>query len=111
MKGMENWNKMKIVYIVQEGSVSSNQNVIGVFYDVKNALQCAFNQINECTSKNLSFKIVEFPINKNIKGGIVVYIVESYHEGLAKVFEIHPIYTFGGIKKWINDQQKAARKS
>ena len=102
---------MKIVYIVQEDSASSNQNVIGVFYDVKNALQCACNQINECTSKNLSFKIVEFPINKNIKGGIVVYIVKSYHESLAEVLDVHPIYSFGGIKKWVNDQRKAARKS
>jgi len=102
---------MKLVYVVQEDYVSSNRNVIGVFYDVKNALQCTFNQINECTSKVLSFKIVECPVNKSVKGGITIYKVESFKEGLSKVLEINPIYEYGGIKKWASDQIKAERRS
>ena len=91
--------------------MSSNCNVIGAFLEPKKALKHAVEQINECTSRHLTFNIVECPINKSVKGGIVIYTVESFNVGLSKIFEINPIYSFGGIKKWVRDQHKAAKKS
>jgi len=49
---------MKLVYFVQEKTVNSNCDVIGVFNDHKKALECSFERINECTSNDLAFNIV-----------------------------------------------------
>jgi len=98
---------MKLVYIVQE---DSNKFIKGVFHNVQNALQCAFDQFSECTSKELSFSIIECPVNKSIDDGIITHIVKSYHTSLSEVLDVNSVYEFGGIKKWVNDQRRAAKK-
>ena len=102
---------MKLMYCVQEQTPGTPLDIIGIFSDVKNALQCASDQINEGTSKHVEFNIVECPINKSLLGGIIIHTVKYYKESLSEIIDVNPIYTYGGIKKWASDQRKAAKKS
>lgn len=102
---------MKLVYFIQENTSNSNYNIHGVFNDIKKAFKAVIEKIGKSKTK-VSFKIIECPMDKNIEGGIVIYYVESNNTSdHVDVLKINPIYEFGGIKKWVNDQQKAARKS
>jgi hypothetical protein len=101
---------MKLVYAIQEDHVSSNRNIKGIFFDANNALIDASRKVEE--NEKESFRIIEFPINKSVDGGIVIYQVQ--HDPLkneVSVYEINDIYSFGGIKKWTSDQEKAAKRS
>lgn len=101
---------MKLVYFIQEDITSSNCVTKGVFNDAKTAFKAVVEKIHK-SKKHVSFKIVECPMNKNIDGGIVICYIESDDIDDFDVLEINPVYTSGGIKKWVKDQYKAARKS
>ena len=98
---------MKLAYAVKK-EMGDKVKEIGIFTGIGKAREYAIKSLETSKSDNCSFSVTEFPLNKEVMGGIlIVYFDKTDDEIFTR--EKNPVYSYGGIKKWARDYKKQKR--